>query len=85
MTQKKYLFRWLVWLRASLVLDLALLSLCAVALFYGIRATGDLVATIDVDQCRDIGLAQTILDHRYGEDNLYRGETIWYNPLTSTC
>jgi len=82
-TRKKYLFRWLVWLRASLVLDLALLSLCAVALFYGIRATGDLVATIDVDLCRDIGLAQTILDHRYGEDNLYRGETIWYNPLLS--
>jgi hypothetical protein len=69
--QKKYLF------------DIPVLSLCAVALFYGIRATGDLTVPSDVDHYRDIGLAQTILDHRYGEDHLYQGETIWYNPLLS--
>jgi len=69
--RKKYLF------------DLALLGLCAVALYYGIRATSDLMVPNDADQYRDIGLAQTILDHRYGEDHLYQGETIWYNPLLS--
>ena len=48
--RKKYLF------------DLALLGLCAVALYYGIRATSDLMVPNDADQYRDIGLAQTILD-----------------------
>src|SRR5437868_11818201 len=28
-------------------------------------------------------MAQAILDHRYGTDHLYLGETIWYNPLVS--
>jgi hypothetical protein len=69
--------------RERLGLDLALLALCAVVLVHGIRTTADLEWTCDVDQDRDTGLAQAILDHRYGADHLYLGETIWYNPLTS--
>jgi hypothetical protein len=69
--------------REWLALDLTLLALCAVAAFHGIRATGDLNWPYDVDQYREMGLAQTILDHQYGADHLYRGESIWYNPLVS--
>jgi hypothetical protein len=69
--------------RERLGLDLALIVLSAVALVHAIRATSGIYWPYDVDQNRDTGLAQTILDHRYGMDHIYLGETIWYNPLTS--
>ena len=50
----------------------------------GIQTTRDLRWPYDLDQFREIGMAQAVLDHRYGSDQLYAGETIWYNPLTST-
>ena len=28
-------------------------------------------------------MAQAVLDHRYGTDHLYLGETFWFNPLVS--
>jgi len=64
----------------DLALDLTLLGLCVVALFYRIRVTSDLMVPSDVDHYRDIGRAQTILDHRYGDDHLYQGET---SPLAA--
>src|SRR6267378_8363177 len=69
--------------RERLGVDLALAALCAVALSKAIHTTADLQWPYDVDQDRDTGLAQAILDHHYGADHLYRGETIWYNPLVS--
>ena len=63
--------------------DLAFVLLCGIAFIYGIHTTGDLHWPYDVDQDRDAGMAQSILDGHYGEDHVYRGETIWYNPLVS--
>ena len=70
--------------RDNRIPDLAAVLLCAFALFRAIETTGDLNWPYDLDQFREIGMAQSVLDHRYGTDHLYAGETIWYNPLTST-
>jgi hypothetical protein len=64
-------------------LDLAFLFLIAIALINGIKTTAGIAWPYDLDQFRDIGMAQAILDHRFGTDHLYLGETIWYNPLVS--
>ncbi len=69
--------------RQRWIFDLAFAALCAVAFVKGIRTTGDLSWPYDLDQFREIGMAQSVLDGRYGTDHLYLGETIWYNPLTS--
>jgi hypothetical protein len=58
--------------------DLAFLVLVAIALIHGVKTTAGVVWPYDLDQFRDIGMAQAILDHRYGSDHLYLGETIWY-------
>jgi hypothetical protein len=63
--------------------DLAFLVLIAIALIHGVKTTAGVVWPYDLDQFRDIGMAQAILDHRYGTDHLYLSETIWYNPLVS--
>lgn len=66
------------------IFDLAFAILCAIAFIKGVRTTGDLSWPYDLDQFREIGMAQSVLDGRYGTDHLYLGETVWYNPLTST-
>jgi hypothetical protein len=70
--------------REHRVLDLAFAALCVLALIKGIQTTGDLQWPYDLDQFRELGMAQSVLDHRYGTDHVYAGQTIWYNPLTST-
>ncbi len=69
--------------RDKIIADLIVIALCGFAFVKAIQTTGDLRWPYDLDQFREIGIAQSILDHRYGTDHLYRGETIWYNPLTS--
>jgi hypothetical protein len=69
--------------RERVGLDLAFLALIAIAVINGIKITAGVAWPYDLDQFRDIGMAQAILDHRYGTDHLYLGETIWYNPLVS--
>jgi hypothetical protein len=69
--------------RERVAFDLAFLILLAIALINGIKTTAGVAWPYDLDQFRDIGMAQAILDHRYGTDHLYLGETIWYNPLVS--
>jgi hypothetical protein len=64
--------------------DLAFFALLAIALINGIKTTAGIAWPYDLDQFRDIGMAQAVLDHRYGTDHLYLGETIWYNPLVSS-
>ena len=70
--------------RAKLVLDLVFGLLCALAFAKAVHTTADLHWPYDLDQFREIGMAQAVQDHRYGSDQLYAGEKIWYNPLTST-
>jgi hypothetical protein len=62
---------------------LAFALLCVVAFFKATATTGDLSWPYDLDQFREIGMAQSVLDGRFGSDHVYGGETIWYNPLTS--
>lgn len=69
--------------RDKIIADFLVVALCAFAFVKAIQTTGDLRWPYDLDQFREIGIAQSIMDHRYGTDHLYRGETIWYNPLTS--
>jgi len=71
--------------RGNLIPDLVALILCGLALIKAVQTMGDLRWPYDLDQFREIGMAQSILDHRYGTDHLYAGETIWYNPLTSAA
>jgi hypothetical protein len=70
--------------RERVGLDVAFLVLIAIALISGIKTSAGVAWPYDLDQFRDIGMAQAVLDHRYGADHLYLGETIWYNPLVST-
>jgi len=70
--------------RKRWIFDLAFALLCAIAFFKSVRTTGDLSWPHDLDEFREIGMAQSVLDGRYGTDHLYLGETVWYNPLTST-
>jgi hypothetical protein len=69
--------------RERLGCDFAFFVLVAIALINGIQTTAGVAWPYDLDQFRDVGMAQAILDHRYGTDHLYLGETIWYNPLVS--
>src|SRR5256885_14860203 len=62
--------------RERLVLDLIFAALCALAFVKAIHTTADLRWPYDLDQFREIGMAQAVLDHRFGTDQLYAGETI---------
>ena len=67
--------------RENLLLDLAVLAMCAYALARGILATRGLSWPCDVDLYRDIGFAQSMADGRPWADPLYLGEYLWYPPL----
>lgn len=69
--------------RQCLSLDLVFVAFCGFAFFQAIQITADVRWPYDLDQFRDIGMAQAVLDHRYGTDHLYLGETFWFNPLVS--
>ena len=62
------------------VLMLGLLSL---ALWKNVQVTGDLTWPAFDIQYREMAMAQTLLDQGYGPDCTYRGESLWYNPLSS--
>jgi hypothetical protein len=47
------------------------------------RTTHDLAWPNEHDLYRDVAAAQSILDEGFGRDPYYRGELVWYNPLTS--
>ena len=59
--------------RQRVVCDLAFVVLVGIALINGIKTTAGVAWPYDLDQFRDIGMAQAILDHRYGTDHLYLG------------
>ena len=67
----------------TLVPDLILLALCAVAFAHGVRVTAHLDWPYDLDQYRDVGIAQSFLDGQYPNDYLLLDETISYPPLTA--
>lgn len=71
--------RWLEWFPW-----VGLVVLCLVVFVCGLRATAGLRCPCEPDAYRDLGIAQSILDGTYPEDNAYRGETLWYNPLVGT-
>ena len=80
----------MIWLRQTawknrqrLLLDFTFVAFCAFAFIKAIQTTADVQWPYDLDQFRDIGMAQAVLDHRYGTDHLYLGETVWFNPLVS--
>ncbi len=58
---------------------------CAVALFHGLRAVRHTDWPYDLDQYRDVGIAQSILDGEFPRDYLYAGEYLTYPPLTGAC
>lgn len=66
--------------RRLLICCLAL-TWVGVAGFHGYRATQHSRWPFNLDQMRDLGIAQEILDHVYPVDVNYARETIWYNPL----
>ncbi|MBP8128421.1 MAG: hypothetical protein KA184_02490 [Candidatus Hydrogenedentes bacterium] len=60
----------------------AMVLLCAWCVVLGVRATRQQEWPLYHDAYRDIGVAQSILDGRYPEDPILRGETLWYTPVT---
>jgi len=58
-----------------------MVGLCILVFVHGLRASSGIEWPIDEDAFRDIGIAQSILDGTYPEDNAYRGETLWFNPM----
>jgi hypothetical protein len=61
--------------------ELALAALIVVAVLLAREATNLIEWPHDPDLYRDIASAQKFLDCHCLADPLYRGETIWYNPL----
>ncbi len=61
------------------------LGMTGYCLIFALRATSGVQWPYEWDAFRDIGAAQTMLDGRYPEDPIMRGETLWYNPLTAAC
>lgn len=53
------------------------------AFLFARRTTDDLKWPHEHDLYRDVAAAQSILDEGFGRDPYYRGERVWYNPLTS--
>jgi hypothetical protein len=68
--------RWLLVLPEA-----ALAVLCVTAFRLAAHATGLMQWPHDPDLYRDAAAAQRLLDCRCLADPLYRGETLWYNPL----
>ncbi len=62
--------------------ELLLAALCLWVFALGVHTTGNLYWPADSDLARDSSQAMTIYDGDLVGDPQYRGETLWYNPLT---
>jgi len=60
-----------------------LMGLCALAGYHGHQASAQVQWPFFHDAWRDVGMAQSMLDGRYPEDHVLRGEAQWFNPLTA--
>jgi hypothetical protein len=69
--------------RGSAALDAVAVAFVVLALLYGRSVTADLEWPGDPDMFRDLAVAQSMHDCRCAADPHYRGELLWYNPLTS--
>lgn len=69
--------------RSRLALDLVALLLTAAAFLYGRQVTADLEWPGDPDMFRDWAVAQSLRDCWCLDDAHYKGELLWYNPLTA--
>ena len=69
--------------RGSAALDAVAVAFVVVAFLYGRSVTADLEWPGDPDMFRDLAVAQSMHDCRCAADPHYRGELLWYNPLTS--
>lgn len=58
------------------------LAMCAFTLYLNHGVTRDLEWPGFDIQYREMAAAQTLLDQGYGPDSNYRGESLWYNPLS---
>ncbi|MEO8359387.1 MAG: hypothetical protein ABI672_05100 [Vicinamibacteria bacterium] len=67
---------------AGLLPALGSIAMCAFVLWKALAVSQDLNWPHDEDLYRDLSQAQTIADGHPIEDPFYRGETLWYNPLT---
>lgn len=67
----------------AFVLGLAAAALVSFAFLSGRTITADLEWPGDPDMFRDLAIAQSIADCWCLEDPHYRGEYVWYNPLTA--
>lgn len=70
--------------RTSLVCGSLGLFMIVLAFIPGRLATRDLTWGPYVDFDRDASFAQGVLEGHYGEDPLYKGETMWFTPLMFT-
>jgi hypothetical protein len=62
---------------------IACAALLGVGFYYGYHSARANGWPSHHDAWRDIGMAQTMLDGRYPEDNCLLGETLWFNPLVA--
>jgi hypothetical protein len=69
--------------RSAIVLDVAAAVFALIAFLHGRQITADLDWPGDPDMFRDLAVAQSLVDCRCLDDPHYRGELLWYNPLTA--
>lgn len=69
--------------RLAIALDAAAAVFVLIAFLHGRQITADLDWPGDPDMFRDLAVAQSLLDCQCLDDPHYRGELLWYNPLTA--
>ncbi|PCJ66243.1 MAG: hypothetical protein COA73_01355 [Candidatus Hydrogenedentota bacterium] len=84
-TQDKHQYESAGWFhRFTTILPVFFALLLLSAVFYqGSMTVDGLTWPYDPDAFRDIAQAQIILNGDYPADYAYKGETLWYNPLTA--
>lgn len=70
--------------RLDVVCSALAVLIFVLAFLAGARATGGLTWGAYVDFDRDASFARSVLEGHYGEDPLYRGESLWFTPLVFT-
>lgn len=67
---------------ATLTPHLLAFLMIALAFYQGLNLVSTLDWPPDHDQYREMASVRSLLAEGYGHDPYYRGESIWYNPLT---
>lgn len=66
---------------SDLLIHLAVAALIFFSFYKGLQAAKNVDWVFDKDMVRNISMAQSMIDGHPLADSIFRGETIWYNPM----